>query len=184
MTKTFNTIFIMTSQLLIIIQTIVTAAATIAYILTYRYMSEKAKTMEQTVYSMKSLVDTQSQIIKDFRNYKDMYDPEDFAKTLKFKLDKQKTELTDYFLKQTKSLTDDVINELNKSYVKTNAKMLASFNELAQIPISIIMKEYPRKEHKTARDTYIKEKFPQSAEFFIGFCDAWLDGKIPPSDPT
>lgn len=87
----------MTTEILIIIQTTVTASATIAYILTYRYMSKKVKEMEHTVTTMKTLIDSQSQIITNVDSYIKIYNPKDFEVAMTVKLENQQAALTKQF---------------------------------------------------------------------------------------
>lgn len=173
----------MTQEILIIIQSVITAAATIAYILTYRYLSEKVKTMNQTVTTMKNLIDSQTQIIQNIDSYKKIYNPEDFTKAMSLKLENQKIELTRLFEKQAKDFGDNITKGMNDIYIETNKEMLAMIQELVQFPLATTMARFPDKSQKVERDNFIKKYYPHSAAKLIGFCDDWVGGKIPPNVP-
>jgi hypothetical protein len=164
----------MSSEVSTYIQTGVTIVAVIVYYLVYRFQSRKIDLLQKSV-------DSQSRIISDFEKYKSLFDVDDFEKRLKLKLDNQRIELIRSFEAEAVKLANNVSQKAAENFLQQNDKMLAAWNELAQIPLSIIMKEYPKKEDKQARDKYISEKFPKSADFFIQFCDDYLAGKVPPN---
>ena len=154
-----------------------TLIAAFVYYMTFRYQAKKIDILEKAIK-------TQSTLLDDFDKFKKLLDVDHYVKNRDLQLENQKIELTRLFEKESLKIANGVRDIMAKSFVDVNAKWLASFNELAQIPISIVMKQFPEKEHKNERDAYIKEKFPHSSEFFIGFCDAWVAGEIPPDDPV
>lgn len=141
-----------------------TLIAAIIYFLTFRYQATKIDLLQKAINS-------QSSLISDFEKFKKLLDVDDYKKNRDLQLENQKIVLTRFFEVEAKKLALEIANTSGQHFLEINNKVLAAFNELAQIPLSIIMKQYPDKSKKQERDKYIREKFPQSAEFFIGFCD-------------
>lgn len=166
----------MTSQILIIIQTIVTASATIAYILTYRYLSQKVKDMEQTVGTMKSLIDSQSQILQDVDSYKKLYSPKDFEEAMTIKLDNQQAALNKQFEKQKTDIVDNIMKSMSARFEEGNADLLGMVQELIQFPVHMVVKQFPDAKQKVEKDVFIRQHYPYSADKLIGFTDAVIAG--------
>lgn len=174
----------MTPEILIIIQTVVTATATIAYIFTYRYLSEKVKTMEQTVITMKSLIDSQTQLLQNVDSYKKLYDPKDFENALFLKLDNQKLTLSKEFEKQKAEIVDAIIKNMTGRFAEANADLLKMVEELIQFPVHMTLKQFPDKSQKAAKDEFIKQNYPYSADKMIAFTDDILAGQVKPNDQS
>ena len=153
------------------VQIFVTAVCAIAYILTFRYQSSKMKVLEQTLQNLHSQITSQSKIISDFEKYKSLFDIEDFEKRLKLKLEIQKDELSIEKKEEIVHYSKEMADIAVKAFQKENEKILNAFQELSQIPITIAMDKYPKKEDKKERDKYLKTNYPHSSEYFIGFCD-------------
>jgi hypothetical protein len=151
-------------------------AATI-YFLTFRYQAKKIDILEKAIK-------TQSTLLDDFEKFKKLLDVDHYVKNRDLQLENQKIQLTRFFEAEAKKMGESIIENMGKTYIETNKDLLAMVQELVQIPISIVMKEFPDKMQKTKRDKYIKETFPHSSKMFIGFCDAWVDGRIRPDDQT
>jgi hypothetical protein len=151
-------------------------AATIYY-LTYRYQAKKIDILEKAIK-------TQSTLLDDFDKFKKLLDVDHYVKNRDLQLENQKIQLTRFFENEAKKMGERIVENMSTRYVETNAELLNAFNELAQVPLSIIMQQFPKAPDKTNRDNYIKEKFPHSSELFIRFCDDYVAGKIPPIDPS
>ena len=160
------------------IQIIVTTACAVAYILTYRYQASKLDTMDRTVKNLTDLINGQSKIIADFEKYKSVFDIDDFEKRLALKLDNKEMEMNQHFRKQTKTIVDNTLKTAQEQLVKTTPDWMKSWEELSQIAISVTLKQFPTKDDKQQRDEFVKKNYPKNCEYFIGFIDDYLDGKI------
>lgn len=174
----------MKPEFLIIIQTVVTASAMIAYIFTYRFLSEKVKTMEQTVVTMKSLVDSQTQLLQNVESYKKLYDPKDFENALFMKLDNQKLELEQEFGKQKTEIINTVIKNMTGRFAEANEDLLKITEELIQFPVQMILKQFPEKSQQSEKDEFIKQNYPYSADRLITFTNDIMNGKVVPKHQT
>ncbi len=174
----------MTPEILIIIQTIVTASATIAYILTYRYMSKKVKEMEQTVTTMKTLIDSQTQIIQNVDSYIKIYNPKDFEEAMIVKLDNQQAALNKQFDVQKKEIADNIAKSMAERFTEANADLLGMVQELIQFPVHMTVKQFPDKKQKIEKDVFIRQHYPYCADKLIAFTDAVIAGQIQPNDQS
>jgi len=164
------------SEFALYIQILVTAFCAIAYILTYKYQSSKLETMDKTVKSLTELINGQSKIIADFEKYKSIFDIEDFEKRLKLKLDNQRMEMDKQFNQKAKTISDKTLESVKKTFINETPSWMKGWEELSQIAISILLKEFPTKLHKIKRDEYVKKNYPNNAKYFIGFIDSYLEG--------
>lgn len=160
------------------IQIIVTTACAVAYILTYRYQASKLDTMDRTVKNLTDLINGQSKIIADFEKYKSVFDIDDFEKRLALKLDNKEMEMNQQFRKQAQNIVDNTLNTAREHIVKEQPNWMKSWEELSQIAISVTLKQFPTKDDKVKRDEFVKRNYPSNCEYFIGFIDDYLDGKI------
>src|SRR5690348_7055124 len=111
-------------EILIIIQTLIAASAIVAYIWTYRFLSVKVKEMGKTVLVMKSLIDSQTQIIQNIDSYKKIYNPEDFTKAMSLKLENQQLEMNRSFEKEARQLGERIVKSMNDTYLEVNKDLL------------------------------------------------------------
>lgn len=174
----------MTPEILIIIQTVVTATATIAYILTYRYLSQKVKDMDKTVATMKSLIDSQTQIIQNVDSYKKLYNPKDFEEAMTVKLDNQQAALNKQFEKQKAEIAENIAKSMTGRFTEANADLLGMVQELIQFPVHMIVQQFPDKSRKVEKDVFIRQHYPYCADKLIAFSDAVIAGQFEPTDPT
>lgn len=166
------------TEIAIYAQIFVTAVCAIAYVMTYRYQSNKLATMEKTVKNMTDLISGQSQIIADFDRYKSIFSIEDFEKRLALKLDNKEMEMNKHFENNVKGIYEETIKSAADVFQTENAKILNGWAELSEIAIGVTIKKYPKKEDKEKRDQFIKKSYPRNADYFIGFMDDYIDGKI------
>jgi hypothetical protein len=154
-----------------------TLIASAVYYLTFRYQAKKIDILEKAIK-------TQSTLLGDFDKFKKLLDVDHYVKNRDLQLENQKIQLTRFFENEAKKMGERIVKNMSNKYVETNADLLNAFNELAQVPLSIIMQQFPKAPDKIDRDNYIKNKFPHSSELFIRFCDDYVAGKIPPIDPS
>jgi len=150
-----------------------TLIACVIYYLTFKFQARKIDVLEIAIKS-------QSTLISDFEKFKSLLDVEHYIKNRDLQLENQKIEMTRYFEKEAKAMGTRLAEGMNNTYMEINKDLLASVNELIQVPLSIIMTKFPDKSQKADRDNYIKEKFPHSTKLFIDFCDTWVAGQITP----
>jgi hypothetical protein len=160
------------------IQILVTAFCAIAYFMTYKYQSSKLETMDKTVKSLSEHINGQSKIITDFEKYKSIFDIEDFEKRLNLKLDNQKMEMDKQFNQKAKNISDKTLESVEKTLITETPSWMKGWQELSQIAISILLKEFPTKLDKIKRDEYIRKNYPNNAKYFIGFIDSYLEGNF------
>jgi uncharacterized membrane-anchored protein YhcB (DUF1043 family) len=152
-----------------------TLLASAIYYLTFRYQAKKIDILEKAIK-------TQSTLLDDFDKFKKLLDVDHYLKNRDLQLENQKIQLTRFFETEAKKMGEKIVENMSNKYVETNHELLSAFNELAQVPLSIIMKQYPGLADKVERDKYIVGHFPHSSELFIRFCDDYVAGKIPQSD--
>jgi hypothetical protein len=140
--------------------------------------------MEQTVGTMKNLIDSQTQLLQNVDSYKKLYDPKDFENALFLKLDNQKLALHKEFENQKTEIVDAVIKNMAARFEEANIDLLKMVEELIQFPVHMTIKQFPDKSQKTAKDEFIKQNYPYSADKMIGFTDAILAGQIKPNDQS
>lgn len=154
-----------------------TLIAATVYYLTFKYQAKKIDILEKAIK-------TQSTLLDDFEKFKKLLDVDHFLKNRDLQLENQKIEMTRYFEKEAQAMGDRIVKSMNDTYVQVNKELLDMVQELAQFPLTMVIKQFPDKEKKAERDIFIQKYYPHSATKLIGFCDAYFNGDIPPNDPT
>lgn len=140
-------------------------------LLIYRIQNKRIASLENTSTKLRDLLDGQSKIISDFERYKSLFDIEDFEKRLKLKLDNQALDLQKKFDLKSKEIIDVTLKSVQEKIMETEGTLFKGWEELCQIAISVIMKEFPKIEDKQKRDSHIRKFYPLNSIYFIGFID-------------
>ena len=151
-------------------------AATIYY-LTFRYQAKKIDILEKAIK-------TQSNLLEDFEKFKKLLDVDHYIKNRDLQLENQKLQLTRFFEQEARTLAEKVMRQTADGVIKEQIKWMPAWNELSQIALSIAIGQFPNKEDKPQRDAHFKQNYPQNADYFINFCDAYFNKQTPPNDPS
>lgn len=161
----------MENSFLIILNIVCTAAVGLLYFNFKTFSDKKLNTINDTLKA-------QSALISDFEKYKSLMNIDDFKKMLELQLEKQRLELDKDFNGQMAAFVQSIDKRILKALETTNWEAMEAFEEIAQVPLNIILKDYPTAEDKSKRDEFIAGKFPISAKFLVPIADAILRGEI------
>lgn len=129
-------------------QLLLTFLLIVIYVLIYKYQANKLKSIEIQITTVNRTVESQSKLINDFEKYKSLFDIDDFDKRLKLKLDIQKDELNQAFKKQLKESQVNTIKSVDETLKKSAVEWMAGWDELSQIALGILLKQFPEKKTK------------------------------------
>jgi len=162
-----------------IIYTVTTIIATIAYMLTYKFMSGKMDTMEKAFTALNSTISGQNTLINNLQTYMTVLKPEDIEKRVEFVTKNIHLEYQGKIYASSKEASDAAINHAIKGIDKEQGGWLLAFNELSSIIAYNIKAQFADKS-KEERNEFINKYYPKSNKLLIEILD--FQGHISPKD--